>query len=104
MDYGSMQLFLFSHILHRKFILQETSTDSEHITKHITNDGRSLKIQVLIDEYSHRYLALHVTKQILNNDVIDILAEVMVTYGFPAYLRSDNRPKMVARNLVRWLA
>ncbi|MBW9335681.1 transposase family protein [Herbaspirillum sp. RU 5E] len=28
----------------------------------------------------------------------------MVTYGVPAYLRSDNGPKMVAKNLRRWLA
>jgi transposase InsO family protein len=28
----------------------------------------------------------------------------MVTYGVTAYLRSDNGPEMVAKNLRRWLA
>ena len=69
-----------------------------------THDGRVLKILVLIDEYSRRCLALHVARQIRSNDVIDILAEAMVTYGVPAYLRSDNGPEMVAKNLRRWLA
>ena len=69
-----------------------------------THDGRVLKILVLIDEYSRRCLALHVARQIRSNDVIDILAEAMVTYGVPVYLRSDNGPEMVAKNLRRWLA
>ena len=59
-----------------------------------THDGRVLKILVLIDEYSRRCLALHVARQIRSNDVIDILAEAMVTYGVPAYIRSDNGPEM----------
>lgn len=69
-----------------------------------THDGRVLKILVLIDEYTRRCLALHVARQIRSNDVIDILAEAMMTYGVPAYLRSDNGPEMVAKNLRRWLA
>tara|TARA_Y100000296_G_scaffold71256_1_gene86573 strand:- start:4973 stop:5632 length:660 start_codon:yes stop_codon:yes gene_type:complete len=69
-----------------------------------THDGRVLKILVLIDEFTRRCLALHVARQIRSNDVIDILAEAMVAYGVPAYLRSDNGPKMVAKNLRRWLA
>ncbi len=69
-----------------------------------THDGRVLKILVLIDEFTRRCLALHVARQIRSTDVIDILAEAMVTYGVPAYLRSDNGPEMVAKNLRRWLA
>jgi transposase InsO family protein len=69
-----------------------------------THDGRVLKILVLIDEFTRRCLALHVARQIRSNDVIDILAEAMVAYGVPAYLRSDNGPEMVAKNLRRWLA
>ncbi|ALU89430.1 transposase [Herbaspirillum rubrisubalbicans M1] len=57
-----------------------------------------------IDQATRRCLALHVARQIRSNDVIDIQAEAMVTYGVPAYLRSDNGPEMVAKNLRRWLA
>ncbi|MDR6743072.1 transposase InsO family protein [Herbaspirillum sp. 1173] len=69
-----------------------------------TQDGRVLKILVLIDEFTRRCLALHVARKNRSNDVIDILAEAMVAYGVPAYLRSDNGPEMVAKNLRRWLA
>ena len=69
-----------------------------------THDGRVLKILVLIDEHSRMCLALHVARRIRSNDVIDVLTEAMVEHGVPAYLRSDNRPEMVAENLRRWLA
>lgn len=69
-----------------------------------THDGRVLKILVLIDEHTRQCLALHVARQIRSNDVIDVLAEAMVEHGVPAYLRSDNGPEMVAKNLRRWLA
>ena len=69
-----------------------------------THDGRVLKILVLIDEYSRTCLALHAARQIRSNDVIDVLAEAMIEHGVPAYLRSDNGPEMVAKNLRRWLA
>lgn len=69
-----------------------------------THDGRVLKILVLIDEYTRTCLALHVARQIRSNDVIDVLADVMVEHGVPAYLRSDNGPEMIATNLRRWLA
>lgn len=68
-----------------------------------THEGRVLKILVLIDEYSRKCLALHVARQIRSNDVIDVLAEAMVEHGVPAYLRSDNGPEMVAKNLRQWL-
>ena len=69
-----------------------------------THDGRVLKILVLIDEHTRPCLALHVARQIRSNDVIDVLADVMVEHGVPAYLRSDNGPEVIATNLRRWLA
>lgn len=69
-----------------------------------THDGRVLKILVLIDEYTRQCLALHVARQIRSHHVIDVLAEAMVEHGVPAYLRSDNGPEMVAKNLRCWLA
>lgn len=59
--------------------------------------------EVLIDEFTHRCLALHVARQIRSNDVIDLLADVMQEHGVPDHLRSDNGPEMVAKNLRRWL-
>lgn len=59
---------------------------------------------MLIDEHTRQCLALHVTRQIRSNDVIDVLADAMLEHGVPAHLRSDNGPEMVAKNLRRWLA
>jgi putative transposase len=43
-------------------------------------------------------------RQICSNNVIDILAEAMVTYGAPANLRFFNGPGVMTKNLRRWLA
>lgn len=69
-----------------------------------THDGRVLKILVLIDEYTRTCVALHVARRIRSTDVIDVLADAMVEHGVPAFLRSDNGPEMVAKDLRRWLA
>ena len=58
----------------------------------------------MIDEHTRQCLALHVSRQIRSNDVIDVLADAMLEHGVPAHLRSDNGPEMVAKNLRRWLA
>ena len=59
---------------------------------------------MLTDEHTRQCLALHVSRQIRSNDVIDVLADAMLEHGVPAHLRSDNGPEMVAKNLRRWLA
>jgi len=69
----------------------------------IARDGRVLKIPV-IDEHSRTCLALYVARQVRSADVIDVLTDLMVEHGVPAYLRSDNGPEMVAKDLRRWLA
>ena len=69
-----------------------------------THDGRVLKILVIIDEHSRTCLAVYVARQVRNTDVIDVLTDLMVEHGVPNYLRSDNGPEMVAKDLRRWLA
>jgi len=69
-----------------------------------TDDGRPIKMLTLIDECTKECLAIHVARRIRANDVIDIFADVMVERGVPAFVRSDNGPKMVAKVLRNWLA
>jgi transposase InsO family protein len=69
-----------------------------------TEDGRVIKILTLIDEYTKEALAVYPARRIRANDVIDILADVMVERGIPEYLRSDNGPEMIAKVLRNWLA
>jgi putative transposase len=69
-----------------------------------THDGRVLKILVIIDEHSRTCVALYVARQVRSSDVIDVLTDLMVEHGVPAYLRSDNGTEMVGKDLRRWLA
>ena len=68
-----------------------------------THDGRRLKILTLLDEHTRECLARRVERQLGNNEVIETLAAVMTTHGIPEYLRSDNGPEFIAKELRKWL-
>ena len=69
-----------------------------------THDGRSLRLLTLIDEYTRACLAIRVARHLESQEVIETLADVMLGRGIPEYLRSDNGPEFVARELRKWLA
>ncbi len=69
----------------------------------VTHDGRRLKILTLLDEYTRECLGMRVERQLGSNEVIENLAAVMTTHGIPQYLRSDNGPEFIARDLRDWL-
>ena len=58
----------------------------------------------LIDEYTRECLAIRVARRLGSQEVIETLADVMLMRGIPEYLRSDNGPEFVARELRKWLA
>ncbi len=70
----------------------------------MTHDGRTLRLLVLLDEYTRECLAIRVGRRLGNYEVIETLADVMLRRGIPEYLRSDNGPEFVARELRKWLA
>jgi putative transposase len=70
----------------------------------VTHDGRTLRILVLIDEYTRECLALRVERRLNSFEVIDTLADVMLQRGVPEHIRSDNGPEFIARELQKWLA
>ncbi len=69
-----------------------------------TDDGRTLKLMVVIDEYTRQCLAIHVARRIRARDAIDVFADLMETHGIPEHIRSDNGPEMVAHQLRQRLA
>ena len=69
-----------------------------------TDDGRPIKLMVVIDEYTRQCLAIHVARRIRAKDAIDVFADLMQTHGIPEHIRSDNGPEMVATSLRQWLA
>jgi putative transposase len=68
-----------------------------------THDGRTLRLLVLIDEYTRECLAIRVARRLGSYEVIETLADVMVWRGIPEHIRSDNGPEFVAKELRKWL-
>jgi transposase InsO family protein len=69
-----------------------------------THDGRTVRMLNLIDEHTRECLAIYVRRRINSSNVIDVLADAMIEHGIPEYIRSDNGPEFVARELRKWLA
>jgi putative transposase len=68
-----------------------------------TTDGRPLKMLTLIDEYSRECLAIHVERQFKSDGVMEVLTEVFLRRGTPAYLRSDNGSEFSSEEIKGWL-
>jgi len=68
-----------------------------------TDDGRSLKLLVVLDEWSRECLAIRVERRIRAGDVLEVFADLMQERGVPAFIRSDNGPEMVSGTLRGWL-
>ena len=72
--------------------------------KAMTHDGRSLRLLVLLDEYTRECLAIRVARRLGSLEVIETLSEVMLWRGIPEHIRSDNGPEFIAQDLWMWLA
>ena len=68
-----------------------------------TEDGRAVRLLVVIDEYSRECLAIRADRHIRAVDVIETLMELMVTRGVPEQIRSDNGPEFTAHAIRDWL-
>ena len=68
-----------------------------------THDGRKFRILSIIDEASRECLALPVARRLRSEDVLAALAELFISRGPPAHIRSDNGPEFVARAVQDWL-
>jgi putative transposase len=71
---------------------------------HRTDDGRAFRTLNILDEYSRECLAIRVARKLNSTDVIDILTDLFILRGVPAYIRSDNGPEFVAEAVRRWIA
>jgi transposase InsO family protein len=58
----------------------------------------------LIDEFTRQCLAIRPQRRLNSRDVIDTLADAMIEHGIREYIRSDNGPEFVAKDLRQWLA
>ena len=69
-----------------------------------THDGRKFRILTIIDEASRECLALVVARRFRHEDVLAALAELFITRGPPANIRSDNGPEFSTTAVQKWLA
>jgi putative transposase len=68
-----------------------------------THDGHSLRLLTVIDEYSRECLAIEVGGKLTSHDVLQVLSDLFILRGTPAYIRSDNGPEFTAALVRRWL-
>ena len=68
-----------------------------------THDGRPLKLLTVVEEYSRECLAIVVARRLRSIHVVETLAQLFVTYGVPAHLRSDNGAEFTATRVRLWL-
>ncbi len=68
-----------------------------------TEDGRQLKLQVVLDEFTRECLAVEAARSFTARDVILTLQYLFAVRGAPQHIRSDNGPEFVAHEIQRWL-
>ena len=68
-----------------------------------THDGRAFRTLNVLDEFTRESLAIRVRRKLSSTDVIDVLTDLFILRGIPAYVRSDNGPEFVAEAVRRWI-
>jgi transposase InsO family protein len=62
-----------------------------------TEDGRQLKLLVVIDEFTRECLAAEVGRTFTARDVMLMLQYLFAVRGAPEHVRSDNGPEFIAK-------
>ena len=70
---------------------------------HRTDDGKVFRTQNILDEYSREHSATRVKRKLNSTDVVDVLTDLSIMRGVPAFIRSDNGPEFVAKAIRRWI-
>jgi transposase InsO family protein len=67
-------------------------------------NGRALKILPIVDNFTRECLHIEVAHNITGERIVEILKGLVVRYGAPEFIRSDNGPEFIARAVRQWLA
>ena len=68
-----------------------------------TREGRKFRTLNVVDEFTRECLAIRVGRKLGSTEVIDVLTDLFITRGIPAYIRSDNGPEFVATAVKAWI-
>ena len=74
----------------------------DFVTEQLEN-GRKVRMLVVIDEFTRECLALDVAKHFNGQDVVEVLRYLFAVRGCPDYIRSDNGPEFVSKAVQKWL-
>jgi putative transposase len=66
-------------------------------------NGRKLRMLTVIDEFTRKCLAIRVDYRLGSDEVLDVLSDLFIKEGLPAYIRSDNGSEFTAKTLQDWL-
>lgn len=68
-----------------------------------TTNGTQLKWLAIVDEFTRENLCLHVSRNIISDDVINELAKLFKSRDVPNSIRSDNGPEFTSKAIGNWL-
>ena len=66
--------------------------------------ARAFRMLNVLDEFTRESLAIRLRRKLSSTDVIDVLTDLFLLRGIPAWIRSDNGPEFVAEAVRRWIA
>ena len=66
--------------------------------------GGKIRMLTLIDEFSRKFITIFYARRIGSIQVIEQLANAMISHGIPEHIRSDNGPEFIAKELRSWLS
>ena len=84
------------------------STHKNHVWTYdfvaiVTSRGVPLRLLCVVDEWTRECLEIYVAKNIKAHDVQGVLEGLMIRYGCPEFIRSDNGPEFIASVVKDWL-
>ena len=80
-----------------------TTSWSYDFVHHRTDDGKVFRTLNILDEHSREYLAIRVKRKLNLTDVMDVLTDLFIMRGVPAFIRSDNGPEFIADAVRNWI-
>jgi transposase InsO family protein len=68
-----------------------------------TMEGRRLKCLTVVDEFTRYGLAIFASRSISAGQVRSVLKDLFSRWGAPAYIKSDNGPEFISKDIKEWL-
>jgi transposase InsO family protein len=67
------------------------------------SNGKASKMLTIMEEYPRQALAVHVGIKLGSAEVLEALFPLILRYGKPEYIRSDNGPEFISATFQTWL-